>query len=49
MKIPHEKGAAMHPAVQVDPPPLQPGLVLLPRHAIDSGGGFPLQSVKAFP
>jgi hypothetical protein len=39
----------MHPAVQIDEPILQPGLVLLPRNAIDSWGGFPLQSVKAFP
>jgi hypothetical protein len=41
--------AAMHPAVQIDQLTLQPGLILLPRDAIDSRGGFPLQGVKALP
>jgi hypothetical protein len=41
--------AAMHPAVQVNKAFLQTGLILLPRYAIDSGGGFSLECVKAFP
>src|SRR5271167_438303 len=40
---------AVDPAVQINEPTLQPGLVLLPRHAVHSRGGFPLQSVKAPP
>jgi len=40
---------AVDPAVQVSEATLQPGLILLPRHAVHSRSGFPLQSVKAPP
>src|SRR5271169_5533717 len=35
--------SAMHPAVQVNETSLHPGLILLPRYAIDAGGGFSLE------
>src|ERR1019366_1639411 len=41
--------SAMHPAVQVNKTFLQTRLILLPRYAIDSGGGFSLEGIKAFP
>ena len=41
--------SAMHPAVQIGKPILQPGFILLPRHAVHSRRGFALQRVKAFP
>ena len=39
----------VHPVVQIGQPTLQPGLILLPRHAIHSRRSFPLQRVKAVP
>src|SRR5215472_9104920 len=35
--------------MQIDQSILQSGFVLMPRHAIHSRGGLPLQSVKAVP
>ena len=36
------KCSTMHPTVQIGQPILQPGLILLPRHAVYSRCGFPL-------
>ena len=43
------KCSTVDPAVQIDQSTLQPGLILLPRHAVHSRCRFPLQRVKAFP
>src|SRR5260370_3724087 len=39
----------MNPAVQIDKPILQPGFILLPRHAVYSGRSFTLERVEAVP
>src|SRR5271163_2903596 len=41
--------AAMHPAVQVGKPALQPGFILLPRHPIHAGCSLALQRAEAVP
>src|SRR5215831_5328596 len=41
--------AAVNPAVQIDEPTLQPGLILLPSDPVHSWRGLTLQRVKAIP
>src|SRR5215468_1286943 len=41
--------STVHPVVKIGEPTIQPDFILLPRHAIYSGRGLPLQSVKAVP
>jgi len=37
----------VYPSVQIDKSILQSGLILLPRHAVYSGGSFTLKRVEA--
>jgi hypothetical protein len=39
----------VNPAVKIDQSTFQPGLILFPRDAVDTGGGFPLRGKQAFP
>jgi hypothetical protein len=41
--------SAMHPAVQIGKPTLQPGFILLPRHPIDAGCSLAFQRTEAAP
>src|SRR5215467_9998020 len=41
--------AAVNPAVQIDKPTFQPGLILLPSDTVHSWSGLTLQGVKAIP
>src|SRR5215471_7654359 len=41
--------AAVNPAVQIDKPTFQPGLILLPSDTVHSWSGLTLQRVKAIP
>src|SRR5712672_318914 len=40
-------GSAMHPAMKINQAIFQPGFILLPRYAVYSRCGLPLQRVKA--